>query len=133
MYRQIRSPTTHFLIPMKSIARFLIATFSVPIAHNAFAQIASDGSLPGRNKFDTVEVVAKAPSDNDLRNRSLVAKRIYGREELERFGDSNLADVLSNLPGVSMVNGVPGLSGMNAKYTKLLFNGDPAPAGVSMD
>ncbi len=118
---------------MKPIFHLLIATISAPIALNAYGQIASDGSLPGGNKFDTVEVISKEPSDNTLRHRSLVSKRIYGREELERFGDSNLSDVLSNLPGVQVTNGLPGLSGMDPKYTKILFNGDPAPAGVSMD
>lgn len=100
---------------------------------SSWGQITSDGSLPGRNKFDSVEVVGKQASESALRQRSLVAKGIYGREEIDRFGDGNLADVLSNLPGVQMLNGVPALSGMDAKYTKILFNGDPAPSGVTME
>ncbi|OYT88736.1 MAG: hypothetical protein CFE43_21065 [Burkholderiales bacterium PBB3] len=95
----------------------------------SLAQIASDGSLPGKNKFDKVEINAKSPTDNEMRQRSLVAKRIYGREDIDRFGNINMADVLSNLPGVVIINGAPALSGLDPKYTKILINGDPAPAG----
>lgn len=40
-----------------------------------------------------VEVIAKPQSDADLRRQSSVAKQIYGREELDRFGDTNVLDV----------------------------------------
>ena len=113
------------------IALLLLGAFASPTC--VFAQIASDGSLPGKNKFDKVEVVTALPSDNEIRKRSLVAKRIYGRDELERFGDENLSGVLSNLPGVQVVNGAPSLSGLDAKYTKILFNGTPAPTPLNMD
>lgn len=113
--------------------RITTTGFALTACSLAVAQIASDGSLPGKNKFDTVEVLSKQPSDGELRRRSLVAKKIFGRDELDRFGDANLADVLSNLPGVQIVNGLPAMSGMDPKYTKILFNGDPAPPGVMMD
>lgn len=116
---------------------FCLRCFSIGLtvcaASSAVAQIASDGTLPGKNKFDTVEVLTKLPNDNELRRRSLVAVKYYGREEIDRFGDATMADVLSNLPGVQMVNGAPALSGLDPKYTKILFNSDPAPAGVTME
>lgn len=118
---------------MSNVARLFTTAFSIAYCTQSFGQIASDGSLPARNKFDVVEVVTKLPSDDVLRQRSLVAKGIYGRQELDRFGDNNLADLLSNLPGVQMQNGVPSLSGMDAKYTKILWNGETAPAGVRME
>ena len=118
---------------MKLTAQQLVMVSLAISSGSVWSQIASDGSLPGRNKFDAVEVVGKQASDSALRQRSLVAKGIYGRAEIDRFGDGNLADVLSNLPGVQMQNGVPALSGLDAKYTKILFNGDPAPSGVTME
>lgn len=118
---------------MKVRLHLCLVTLNVAAIAPSAAQIASDGSLPERNKFDSVEVVTKAKTDIDLRQRSLVAKRIYGREELNRFGDNNMLEVLSNIPGVQIHNGAPALSGLDPKYTKLLFNGDPAPAGATME
>ena len=116
---------------MKSL-RYCLVALMAAVGTTSIAQIASDGSLPAANKFDSVEVIGKSATSNVLRQRSLVAKRIYGNDEIERFGDTNLLDSLSNLPGVQIHNGLPALSGMDPKYTKLLFNGDPAPAGVSL-
>ena len=38
----------------------------------------------------------------DLRRAANVAKQIYGREELDSFGDTNALDVLRRLPGVNV-------------------------------
>jgi outer membrane receptor for ferrienterochelin and colicins len=96
--------------------------------------------LPGDNtarppgaRLERVEVKARAQSDTELRRREPVAKQIYGREELDKFGDNNVADVLKRLPGVSMQGNSPRMRGLGSGYTLILINGDPAPPGFQFD
>jgi iron complex outermembrane receptor protein len=80
-----------------------------------------------------VEVTADKPDDTEQRRREPVAKTIYGREEIDNYGDTNLSDVLKRLPGVNVSGGNPRLRGLGAGYTLILVNGEPAPPGFSLD
>lgn len=80
-----------------------------------------------------IEITASEETDNDRRRREPVARSIYGREELDRHGDSNVTDVLKRLPGVTLQGGAPRLRGLGAGYTLILVNGEPAPPGFSLD
>ncbi len=80
-----------------------------------------------------IEIRGDASSDTAQRRRDPVAKQIYGREELDRHGDTSVADVLRRLPGVNLQGGNPRLRGLGAGYTLILLNGDPAPPGFSLD
>jgi len=88
--------------------------------------------LPGA-RIERVEISARLQSDTDLRRAAPVAKQIYGREEMDKYGDSNVADVLKRLPGVSMQGNSPRMRGLGAGYTLILINGDPAPPGFALD
>ena len=79
-----------------------------------------------------VEIAARLGS-TELRRAASVAKQIYGREELDRFGDTNALDVLRRLPGVNVGSGGPRMRGLGAGYTQILINGDPAPQGFNLD
>ncbi len=79
-----------------------------------------------------VEIVARQGS-TELRRAASVAKQIYGRDELDRYGDTNALDVLRRLPGVNIGSGGPRMRGLGAGYTQILINGDPAPQGFSLD
>jgi outer membrane receptor for ferrienterochelin and colicins len=87
---------------------------------------------PG-GKLERVEVLGKQATDNDLRRRAQVAKQVYGREELDKYGDNNVADVLKRLPGVTMQGNAPRMRGLGSGYTLILLNGDPAPPGFALD
>lgn len=103
----------------------------------AFAQEGPTGPGDGQpragSKLERVEISSRPQSDTDLRRRSPVAKQIYGREELDKYGDQNVADVLKRLPGVNMAGGAPRMRGLGAGYTLILINGDPAPPGFAFD
>ncbi|MFZ6656016.1 TonB-dependent receptor domain-containing protein [Undibacterium sp. TJN19] len=77
-------------------------------------------------------------TEMDERRQSTAAKMIFGREELDRNGDSSIGEVLKRLPGVT-VGGRPGrggdirMRGMGNGYTQILINGERAPRGFSMD
>ena len=80
-----------------------------------------------------VEISAQPLSDTEQRRRDPVARTVYGRDELDKYGDTSVSDVLKRLPGVNMQGGNPRLRGLGAGYTLVLINGEPAPPGFSLD
>lgn len=103
-----------------------------PAAANESA-LAADGKLPPQ-----VEVQGSRASDMDQRRQSTAGMQVYGREELDRNGDTNLGDVLKRLPGITL-GGRPGrggeirMRGLGSGYTQVLLNGERPPQGFSMD
>ncbi|NBX90455.1 MAG: hypothetical protein EBQ86_10235 [Betaproteobacteria bacterium] len=102
---------------------------------------AQDGSVSGQAEpasgvqssvIQRVEIVGRQGS-TELRRAASVAKQIYGREELDRYGDTNVLDVMRRLPGVNVDSGGPRMRGLGAGYTQILINGDPAPQGFNLD
>lgn len=85
-----------------------------------------------------VEVIGGRADDTQQRRESTAAKIVIGREEIERFGDSTLGDVLKRLPGVTM-QGRPGrggnirMRGLGSGYTQILLDGQRIPPGFSLD
>ncbi len=92
----------------------------------------------GAAQLDKVEITGGRADDVQERRQSTAAKIIIGREEIERFGDSTLGDVLKRLPGVT-IQGRPGrggairLRGLGSGYTQILLDGERVPAGFSLD
>lgn len=85
-----------------------------------------------------VVITGDRGNDMDQRRQASAAKLIFGREELDRNGDSNLGEVLKRLPGIS-IGGRPGrggeirMRGMGAGYTQILINGERAPRGFNIE
>jgi iron complex outermembrane receptor protein len=87
--------------------------------------------------LDRSEVIG-VKNDADKRRESTAAKIVVGREEIERFGDSTLDEVLKRLPSVSIVGrarrgGSIVMRGMGHGYTQILINGERVPPGFSID
>ncbi|MGV7211107.1 TonB-dependent receptor plug domain-containing protein [Oxalobacteraceae bacterium A2-2] len=110
-------------------------------AAGAGAQTAAAQTEPGADgkPIQQVTVQGGRASDMDERRNSIAGKQVYGREELDRNGDTNLGDILKRLPGVTM-GGRPGrgggeirMRGLGSGYTQVLLNGERPPAGFSMD
>ena len=86
-----------------------------------------------------VEITAtQVPDSNEDRRRSTASRITFGREELDRMGDSSLGEVLKRLPGVS-IGGTPGrggavrMRGMGGGYTQILIDGQRMAPGFSLD
>lgn len=85
-----------------------------------------------------VEITGTRSSDTEERRQSTAAKIVIGREEIERFGDSTVGEVLKRLPGVT-VPGAPGrgggprMRGLGGGYTQLLIDGQRVPPGFSLE
>jgi outer membrane receptor for ferrienterochelin and colicins len=77
--------------------------------------------------------IAGRQGASDLRRAASVAKQIYGRDELDRFGDTNALDVMRRLPGVNVSSDGPRMRGLGGGYTQILINGDRAPPGFALD
>jgi len=102
------------------------ATSSVPASSSESAPIMLE------------EVVVTSTSERDDRRESTVAKIVVTREDLDRFGDPTVADVLKRIPGIT-VSGSAGrggeirMRGLGSGYTLILLNGDPVAPGFSID
>lgn len=75
---------------------------------------------------------------SDPRRTSTGAITVFNREDINRFGDNSIADVLNRLPGISFGERAGGtkevrMRGLGSGYVQFLLNGDPAPPGFSLE
>ncbi|MCV2358892.1 TonB-dependent receptor [Paucibacter sp. TC2R-5] len=121
-------------VPAACAALILLASPALVLAQDIPAGIGDTPARPQQgSRLERVELSSRQQSDTDLRRKSQVAKQIYGREEMDKYGDTNVSDVLKRLPGVSVQDGAPRMRGLGAGYTLILINGDPAPPGFALD
>jgi iron complex outermembrane receptor protein len=109
---------------------------------HAYAQQQGDDGKTSAQPMQPVQQVTitnSRASDMDQRRNATAGKQVYGREELDRNGDTSLGDVLKRLPGVTIGGGRPGrggdvrMRGLGNGYTQVLVNGERPPAGFSME
>ena len=122
------------LAPITAACLSLIAGLAAAQGAPGGAPGAEDTAAPRPGaRIERIEITARPQTDTDLRRRAPVAKQVYGREEIDKFGDSSVADVLKRLPGVNLQSGAPRMRGLGSGYTLVLINGDPAPPGFQFD
>ena len=93
---------------------------------------ASDTPPQQPTSLQRIEITGRQGA-TDLRRAARTAKQIYDREELDKYGDTNVLDVMRRLPGVSIGGDGPRMRGLGAGYTQILINGDPMPQGFALD
>ncbi len=86
----------------------------------------------------TQRVEVRGAGELQARRDALEARVVVGRDELLRQGDSNLADALRRVPGITVsTTGGRGaeirMSGLGGGYTQVLLNGEPVPPGFSLE
>ena len=116
------------------------ASESTPATTTPPAATPASAIAPGKAPATTEKVIVTGGrlSDTDERRSSTASKMVFGREELDRYGDTSLGEVLKRLPGVTIA-GTPGrggdirMRGLGRGYTLILINGEPAPRGFSFD
>lgn len=99
---------------------------------------AKDNKSTAGDSAQRVEVTGGRISDTEERRRATAAKIIIGREEIDKFGDANVGEVLRRLPGVTTPGapgrgGPPRMRGLGGGYTQLLIDGQRIPPGFSME
>ena len=95
-------------------------------------------SAPTTQQLAPVEITGTRANDMQERRQSTAAKIVIGREEIDRFGDSTVGEVLKRLPGITL-QGAPGrggairMRGLGSGYTQILLDGERVPPGFSID
>jgi outer membrane receptor for ferrienterochelin and colicins len=69
----------------------------------------------------------------DPRRDDTASKIVVNHEEIIKYGDNNVMDVLKRLPGVTVSGANVRMRGLGNGYTQVLINGERAPAGFSID
>jgi iron complex outermembrane receptor protein len=110
------------------------------------AEPGSEAAAPGRGtespqtrpaqKLERVEI--SRDRDSEMRRNSSASRIVIGRDEIDRYGDSSIAETLRRLPGVTSGGrpgrgGEPRLRGMGGGYTQILVNGERMPPGFSLE
>jgi outer membrane receptor for ferrienterochelin and colicins len=88
---------------------------------------------PGTQQLEVV-----GSTEVEARRRSITPKLVLGREEIERYGDFNVLDVLKRLPSVVVPagnsgTGGPRLRGLANGFTTILIDERTVPAGFSLE
>jgi len=87
-------------------------------------------------KLDKIEVQSNADAE---RRESTASKVIINRDEITKYGDTNLFEVFKRLPGVTVDTGPGGrggavrMRGLGSGYTQILVNGERMPPGFTLD
>lgn len=82
-------------------------------------------------KVETIEV--KDSQVYDERRDDTATKIVVGSAEINKFGDTQLADVLKRLPGITVQGTSIRMRGLGAGYTQILIDGERAPPGFTID
>ena len=131
----------------RSLAPCLALAFSGPALSQNATPPAPAASAPPRATLATppaasptqrIEITGGRESDASQRRQSTAAKIIIGREEIDKFGDATVGEVLRRLPGVTTPGapgrgGPPRLRGLGGGFTQLLIDGQRVPPGFSLE
>jgi outer membrane receptor protein involved in Fe transport len=103
----------------------------------AFAQSTpqTDAKPADKGKDKTIQrvEVKGAAANYDPRRDDTASKTVLSAEEIRKYGDDNIFDVLKRAPGVTVTDKTIRMRGLGAGYTQILVNGDRPPPGFSMD
>jgi outer membrane receptor for ferrienterochelin and colicins len=121
-----------------NFARLWMLGLFLPAAHAQTAEPASPPPPAPPNAQQRIEITGGRAGDAEQRRQSTAAKIVIGREEIERFGDSNTLEVLKRLPGVTIPGapgrgGAPRLRGMGGGFTQILIDGERIAPGFSLE
>lgn len=85
-------------------------------------------------EIQKIEIKGAAEAYNPRRDDT-ASKIVVTSEELQRYGDTSIADALKRVPGVSVGAGGRDIRmrGLGSGYTQILLNGERAPAGFTIE
>jgi len=115
-------------LPAAALAQTAPATSGATSADKPLAKEAP----AKQDKITTIEVKGAA-SSYDARRDDTASKTVLSAEEIRKYGDDNIYDVLKRAPGVTVSGKTLRMRGLGAGYTQILVNGDRPPPGFNMD
>ncbi|MBC3920450.1 TonB-dependent receptor [Undibacterium sp. CY18W] len=112
------------------LSRMALAALSLFAGRQALAQAVTPTG-------QQVEITAK-PQQVRERQDDIGLRSTYGREEIDKYGDTNLSEVLKRLPGISVTESKGKgaeirMRGLGNGYTQILLNGQATPNGFTID
>ncbi|UGQ48283.1 TonB-dependent receptor plug domain-containing protein [Massilia endophytica] len=128
-------------MPRNTVLRLTLAAAAVAAACAAHAQTVQPEEKtkpePKQGPMQKVEVKGSTEA-YDPRRDDTASKIVISNEEIVRYGDQSISDVLKRVPGVTVGGGGRGggdirMRGLGSGYTQILLNGERAPAGFSID
>lgn len=136
-----RLPTYYFIgsVLRPTLLRLFAIALLLPLAVQAADPPAADTDKPAAKtpakkpdtKLDTIEV--KTSVEDDTRRDDTATKIVVNAAEINKFGDTQLADVLKRLPGVTVIGSSIRMRGLGNGYTQILIDGERAPPGFTID
>lgn len=117
----------------RSRSRVLVAALAALASSGATAET-SEPRVPS----DAQRVEIRGSTLVDDRMDANTPKIVLSREDINRFGDTNLLDVLQRVPGITIAGGGSQgrevrLRGLGGGYTQILIDGQPVPRGFSLE
>ncbi len=102
--------------------------------NEASTQADSAPAKPATKPGEIAKVEIKGSAqDYDPRRDDTASKTVLGHEEIVKYGDTNVFDVLKRAPGVTVIGNSIRMRGLGSGYTQILVNGERPPPGFSMD
>lgn len=99
------------------------------------AQAEEENDVAPVTTLEKIEVTGIRQQDD--RRESMTAKIVVTRDDLDRYGDVSTTDALRRVPGVSVSGSGRNLEirmfGLGAGYVQILLNGEPVPAGFTLE
>jgi len=126
------------LAPALAVAFVLAAPAALAQTPAAAAASAPARAASAPAPTQRVEITGGRDSDTEARRQSTASKIVIGREEIDKFGDATLGEVLRRLPGVTTPGapgrgGPPRMRGLGNGFTQLLIDGQRIPPGFSLE
>ena len=133
---------------LRAVAVKAMCVVNIAIVNVVYAQIPQIPQTPQTPATDTTtseKEAAKVPqvvdkveikgtqSDYDERREDTATKIVVTAEEIRKFGDTQILDVMKRLPGVTVQNNAIRLRGLGSGYTQILIDGERPPPGFSID
>ncbi|WP_323144821.1 TonB-dependent receptor plug domain-containing protein [Massilia phyllosphaerae] len=124
---------SHIMIYFKNyqVVFAILAPVSAVQAQEVAEKIGVQGDGTAQN-IRKVEI--RANSETYIARRDdTAAKIIVGQEEINKYGETNIVDVLKRVPGITVTGGEIQMRGLGAGYTQILVDGERTSAGFSLD
>jgi outer membrane receptor for ferrienterochelin and colicins len=97
---------------------------------------AEDKSRPAKDakpspKVEAIEV--KSSGEYDERRDDTATKIVVNSAEINKYGDTQVLDVLKRLPGITVQGNAVRMRGLGQGYTQILVDGERPPPGFSLE
>ncbi len=102
----------------------------LPALLSAALLATGDAQAQASTAPDVVKVVGAAESARRLDTSSRI---VVSRDEILKFGDPNLLEVMKRLPGVTVSSNEVRMRGLGSGYTQILVNGERQAPGFALE